>query len=75
MSSSMMVSGMNCGIIIRVSGVQVPPPLPTFIFYKTMFSLGFKSLDVRHNLDVAMLRFASYGLFCQSICDPVVTEM
>ena len=28
MSSSVMVSGINCGIIIRVSGVQVPPPLP-----------------------------------------------
>ena len=29
MSNTVMLRDMNCGIIIRVSGVRVPPPLPS----------------------------------------------
>ena len=54
------------GIIIRVSGVQVPPPLPK----------NFNEIDqiYQSHLICGGIRIRFIKLICQSVCDQCVTE-
>ena len=55
------------GIIIRVSGVQVPPPLPK----------NFNEIDQIYQsyLIYGEIRIRFNTLICQSVCDQCVTEL